>query len=302
MTTSYATQQVEFPSSGETLIGDLYVPTTEPGRRCPAVIVVGAWGTVKEQMPGGYAREMASRGYLALTFDFRGWGGSTGRPRSMEDPFAKAADIVAAAEFLGSRPDVARDAIGGIGICAGSAYMATAATRTEFIRSVALVAPALPSRATVEEQLGGQPGVTAVLSMAREARDEYDSTGNERLVPAVPPMPEDSVDEPDYYHDRTRGAVPQWNNTFNPASWLSWLEYDAHAAAAALTDPLLIVHSEAAVKPDSVREFIALVPGEVRQIWLDDVTQFDFYDRPGPMQLAGEAMADHFASLSRAKI
>ncbi|QMW04935.1 alpha/beta hydrolase [Spirosoma foliorum] len=91
-------ERVTFPSSTETLVGDLYLPT-KPGPY-PVLIITGAWRTVKEQMPAGYARQMAARGYAALVFDFRSWGQSTGRPRSMEDPMAKAQDIVAAARYL----------------------------------------------------------------------------------------------------------------------------------------------------------------------------------------------------------
>jgi hypothetical protein len=31
------------------------------------------------------------------------------------------------------------------------------------------------------------------------------------------------------------------------------------------------------------------------ELWLPDVSQFDFYDRPGPVAAAAEAIALHFA-------
>src|SRR6478672_8600929 len=93
-------QRVRFGSPSEVLVGDIHLPGPLDGARRPAVVVAGAWATVKEQMAAAYAREMAARGYLALAFDFRSWGESGGQPRSMEDPHAKSADIVAAAEFL----------------------------------------------------------------------------------------------------------------------------------------------------------------------------------------------------------
>ncbi|QXE33993.1 alpha/beta hydrolase [Streptomyces sp. GMY02] len=298
-------ERVTFGSHNATLVANLYLPSAAGvSEQLPAVIVTGAWGTVKEQMPVGYAREMAARGFIALAFDFSGWGESDGRPRSMEDPFAKAADIVAAAEYLRARPDVDASAIGGLGICASSAYMATAATRTDLITSLALVAPALPSRATVAEHLGGDQGVAALRNAAREALEEYEATGKERLVAAVDQTPEDTPtpEGADYYTNPDRGMVPEWDNTFNPASWTKWLEYDAQAAAAHLKQPLLTVHSDAAASPESVREFAAQVPREVEQLWIDEVSQFDFYDQPGPMNTACNAAVHHFVNTMGAKV
>jgi uncharacterized protein len=286
-------EQVWFESAGVELVGDLHHPASVDGPR-PAVVVAGAWRTVKEQMPTTYARELAARGFLALAFDFRSWGGSGGRPRSMEDPLAKADDLVAAAEFLATRPDVDHAAISGLGICASGAYLATAATKTTLFSSLALVAPALPSRATVVANLGGQAGVTALRGAAAVARAQFEETGEESLVAAVPP-----ADTVDYFTDPARGAVPAWDNTFNPASWDQWLDYDAQAAAPRLDVPLFVMHSDAAASPDSVREFIAMVPGHVDQMWLDDVSQFDFYDQPGPVTLAADAVARHFTATAR---
>jgi AcrR family transcriptional regulator len=105
----------------------------------------------------------------------------------------------------------------------------------------------------------------------------------------------------DYYTDPDRGAVALWDNTFNPASWTDWLDYDAQAAAPLLTQPLLVVHSDAAASPESVREFVALVPGHVEQLWLTDVGQFDFYDGRDALAAAADAVAAHVdrATLTR---
>ncbi|OBF30053.1 hypothetical protein A5724_24760 [Mycobacterium sp. ACS1612] len=288
------TRRVTFDSSGGVLIGNMYLPTDLSGARRPAVVVAGAWATVKEQMAAGYAREMADRGLIALTFDFRSWGESGGQPRSMEDPHAKSADIVAAAEFLAAHPAVDPDAIAGLGICAGSSYMVAAATRTPLLVSLALIAPALPTRNDVSENLGGEQGMAALIHAADEALAEYQRSGRQALVPAVPLDQADPAPGEDYYTNPERGLIPQWDNTFNLASWASWIPFDVHALAPALTQPLLVVHSEDAVNPGSVRRFVNAVSGPVDQLWLDGATQFDFYDQPGPMTAASDAAVVHF--------
>ncbi|TIX70201.1 MAG: alpha/beta hydrolase, partial [Mesorhizobium sp.] len=122
----------------------------DPARPRPALVVTGAWMTIKEQMPARYAREMADRGFAALTFDFRGWGESGGARRQYEDPSAKIADIEAAVAYLANRPETDKDRIGGLGICASSGYMVTAAAKDAAIKSVALVAPWLHDAEVVE--------------------------------------------------------------------------------------------------------------------------------------------------------
>jgi uncharacterized protein len=288
-------ERVRFSSAGETLAGVLFLP--EGSGPFPGLVVTGPWKTVKEQVSAGYARELAARGYAALAFDFRSWGESTGRPRSMEDPLAKADDIVAAAAFLATHPEVVPGAIGGLGVCASSGYLTRAASLSPIIASVALVAPGLPSHDTVVAQLGGEAGIAMLEGLAKEARDQFERTGVEQFERAVAPTTENTVPGADYYTNPRRGLIPEWDNTFNPASWTHWLAFDAQEAAPRLTQPLFVITSDAAVSPQSVREFIAKVPHPVDQQWVDNIPQFDWYDQPGPMKLAADAIASHFRAL-----
>ncbi len=284
-------ERVSFDSGGDRLVGDLYLPVGEGP--FPALVVTGAWRTVKEQMPSTYAREMAKRGYAALAFDFAGWGESAGRPRGMEDPLAKADDIVAAAAYLSSRAEIS--VVGGLGVCASSAYLATAATKTDTIVSVALVAPALPNHYTVVAALGGEAGVAMLSKIAVDAQAHYAQTGEEQLVAAVQPNEKNTQPGADYYTNPKRGLIPEWSNSYNPAAWPNWLAYDAQASATELHQPLFIVHSEAAEAPMSVHEYVTRRPEHTDELWLDGVTQFDFYDKPASVAAAAEAAAGHFA-------
>ena len=56
-----------FASEGCRLSGTLFLPMESEGPY-PAVIVTGAWTTVKEQMAGTYARELAARGFARAGF------------------------------------------------------------------------------------------------------------------------------------------------------------------------------------------------------------------------------------------
>ncbi|MFE3003416.1 hypothetical protein ACFXG4_51920 [Nocardia sp. NPDC059246] len=56
--------------------------------------------------------------------------------------------------------------------------------------------------------------------------------------------------------------------------------FDAQEAAARLTVPFLLVHSENALVPPWARTFYAAVASPKSELWLNSVGQIDFYDDP----------------------
>ncbi|MBP2559708.1 fermentation-respiration switch protein FrsA (DUF1100 family) [Neorhizobium galegae] len=288
-------RRVSFENLGATLTGTFYLPPDyRPGERRPGVVVSGAWTSIKEQMSGRYAREMAERGFAALAFDHRGWGQSGGGIRFKEDPAEKTSDISAAAAFMATLPEVDAIDINGLGICASAGYMAAAATGNSNFAAVALVAPWLHNRQIVEQVYGGQEGVSKLIATSREA-ETSERRGQPRTITAASMTDQASLMyRVPYYTETDRGLIPQYDNRFNLASWEPWLNYDSVSLGAKLDKPTLIVHSEAAAVPQGARAFYALLPGEKSEFWLDGVSQFDFYDRPGPVTVAADAAAAHF--------
>ena len=289
-------KEVEFTSNNQTLVGNLYLPDDyQKGTKLPGTVITGAWTTVKEQMPANYAEAMADRGYAALVFDFRNWGESEGDNRSFENPANKTEDIVAAASYLATRQEVDANKIAGLGICASSGYMAGAAVQSEDIKSVALVAPWLHDKELVNEIYGGEESVQNLIQTSREAEAKYQASGEISTVPAASNTNENAVMyQAEYYTDPERGAIPEYENEFNLASWEGWLTYDAIAIADNLEDPVLIVHSEEAAIPQGAKEFYSRLPGEKEQLWLEETTQFDFYDSPEAIAVASEAVSEYF--------
>ena len=295
-------KRVVFTSNGERLVGDLFLPDDyQEGDALPAIVVTGAWTTVKEQMPARYASELADRGYAALAFDFRGWGQSEGEPRQLEHPERKTEDIVAAASFLASRPEVDAARVGGLGICASSGYMADAVARSDAMRSLALVAPWLHDRPLVLQVYGGEEGVGDLIATGREAEVAYERTGKPVMLEAASATNEDAVMyQAAYYVEPARGAIPEYVNEFNAASWEPWLTYDAVSLAPALGEtPVTIVHSEAAAVPDGAHRFYEQLSGPKTELWLEDVDQLSFYDQDGPVTKAADRVAEHFADTLR---
>ncbi|HEX8448591.1 MAG TPA: alpha/beta fold hydrolase [Allosphingosinicella sp.] len=289
-------RRVTFSSGADTLVGQLYLPkgasALDPA---PAVVVTGAWFTVKEQMPTVYARELADRGYAALVFDFRGFGESGGGIRQRENPAEKISDIVAAAAFLKAQPEVDGTRVAGLGICASAGYMAGAAARSSDLKSIALIAPWLHDAPLVETIYGGRDSVAALIASGRRAEQSFRSMGRQTFVPGASRTDRSAImfDVP-YYTEADRGLIPAWRNEVDPAFWEGWLTFDAMRFAPRLTQPFLMVESDSAALPAGARKFYSKVRSAKREVWLDGVTQFDFYDRPGPVGAAVDAVADHF--------
>jgi len=282
---------VHFDSHGATLRGTLYTPEagTPP---FSGVIVTGAWTTVKEQMAGTYARELAARGFAALAFDFRGWGKSGGSPRFVEDPETKTADIHAAAAFLAGLDEVDASRLAGLGVCASSGYMAAAVADDARLGKLALVAPWLHDPEMAKDIYGG-PEMAAQLIASGEA------AGAAETVLTAASATDDSavMYQSPYYTQDDRGLIPEYDNAFFARSWMTWLGYDAQASADRLTKPVLMVGSPAIALPDGAAAYEARTKAPVEKLWLgEDVTQFDFYDRADVVQTSADAVADFLES------
>ncbi len=290
------TRTVTFENAGATLSGTLYLPEDHVGSALPTVVVTGAWTSVEEQMPATYAEEMVERGFAAFTFDFRGWGKSGDLPqgvRFVESPEAKIDDIRAAFEFVASLPEVDADRINGLGICASAGYMIDAVAGNDRVQRIGLVAPWLQNEEIVNAVYGGPESVSGLIDMSRAA-----AASGGQIIPAAGPAGAEGVLMPigGYYYEPDRGAIPEYDNQWNNAGWEGWLTYHPADNPGRLTQPLAVVHSEAAAIPQGVRTFLEGFAGDATLKMLEDVTQFDFYDNPEDVSRAADTVAAHFAA------
>jgi fermentation-respiration switch protein FrsA (DUF1100 family) len=263
--------------------------------RQPAVVVMGSWLTVKEQMPDLYAARLAAAGFTAVTFDFAGFGASGGVPAQTELPARKMADLAAVVDATQNSSWIHPGRLGVLGVCASAQYILGALARGLPVGAFAAVAGWFHDLATVAPFYGGEDGVAAKLAQAGRAARRYAETGEVALVPAYAAGdPEAGMSlEMDYYANPGRGAVPQWRNEMSVMSWLPWLSFDAFAALPAVTTPTLLIHSDEAVLPDNARRVAAGLGRHVSTVWTDGA-QTDFYDGPAQVDLAVRAVSDHF--------
>lgn len=290
-----STESIKIPHGQDTLAGTVYRPTGfDATKKYPAVIVTGAWFTIKEQMPSFYARRFAEQGYVAMVFDFRNFGESTGKARNFEDTKGKTEDIGVASRFFAKQPYVDVNRLAGMAMCASTGYMANAIVEGAPFKAFAASALWIQDKATVEAVYGGADSVAALIQQGDEARAEFEKSGRVIDVPAAgTPGSNAIMQQAPYYQDPNRGLIAKWDNKFAIMSWGSWLRFDSLAAASRINIPTLVMHSDNAALPAKAREFHANLAGPKAIFWSEEA-HMDFYDSEVAVNRSVGLAIDHF--------
>ncbi len=289
--------RVTFESQGETIVGQLF-PAAFGDGPAPAVVIVGPETYQKEQAPAQYAPRFAQLGYAALIFDPRYRGESGGEPRCYENPLAKIEDMGAALDYLSGLPEVDSERLTLLGICFGGSYVLRAAADDPRVQAVATAAAHLRDPAADVAWLGSEEVVAERLARGQAALAKYRATGEVDYVPAV------DFSRPDvgmpgelpwswYQLWADRGL---WENRYAVMSDAAVLSYDSISAAARLTTPLLMVHSDQCAVPDAARRQFAVVPSADKQLlWEGQTRHFNYYEDPTTIDRAVTSIVDWFS-------
>ena len=116
------TRVVHFHSEGSRLEGDYFVPTgLKGGERRPGIVLCHGYSGIRQAILPDYAKLFAEAGYVALSFDYRGFGGSEG-PKWRIMALEQIDDIRNAITWLEAQPEVDADRIGVWGTSNGGAH------------------------------------------------------------------------------------------------------------------------------------------------------------------------------------
>ena len=127
---------VTFYSGDARLAADLYLPDTlAGGERRPGVVLCCGYTGVKNLYLDEMARRFAAGGFVALTFDYKGWGGSEG-PKLRLAPYGRVEDTQAALTFLSTQAGVDPDRLGLYGISYGGSTATFTAAIDDRVKAI----------------------------------------------------------------------------------------------------------------------------------------------------------------------
>jgi uncharacterized protein len=183
-------ERVTYPARnlGTSIVANLFKPAGfATDRRYGAIVVTHPFGGVKEQTAGLYAQRLAEEGFITLSYDASYQGESGGEPRLMEVPAQRLDDISCAIDYFVRHPQVDRERIGSLGICAGGSYALCQAQTEHRVKAVAAV-----STFNLGEARREGMGAISYDERMKRLRDAAEARSREargeavQLVPVVP--------------------------------------------------------------------------------------------------------------------
>lgn len=133
--------EVQYYSEGVEVKADLYIPesSAEGGEAAgaPGIVLCHGFAGIKSLLLPPYAEAFASRGYVSLAFDYRGFGESGGE-RGNLDPQAQINDIRNALTYMQTRSEVDPARIGLWGTSYGGSNAVAAAAADARVKCLAV--------------------------------------------------------------------------------------------------------------------------------------------------------------------
>jgi len=263
---------VEWNLEGTSIVGELYVP----GGSGPfaAVVLCHGFAGVKELLVPAYAERFAAAGFAALTFDYRGFGGSGGEPGRIL-PQRQIEDIGSAVNFLRKQPQIDANRIALWGTSLGGANAVVAASRDSRIKCLTVQLAFADGERVVTGNMS-EPEKEKFLNTLRRLQERREKTGRETMVSL-----ENVLTDPQSAAFYERYADhPALNIEIPMLTVAETLKHKPEAALASVNVPLLVIAAgKDSVNPpeESVRLFqLAKEPKSL--MMLDDATHYELYE------------------------
>ncbi len=270
-------EQVSFFNAGCRLAGTVLLPDATP-EAAPGIVQGPGWlGLRDAKLYTPYHEALTAAGFVVLTLDYRGFGGSEGDATFL-DPMTQVSDIRAGLDYLQTRPEVDPRRLGvfGSGGTGGGNAVMVAGLDERVLATVAQV-PVSDGRDWLH-RMRREHEWLGFLDAVREARERYVATGEATLV-----SPRDGIMVPT--PERATTTVKSDVDARVPA------QVALHSADAIMAyRPIEVVHRARAVMLISV-EHDAVTPEDHARALYDRAT--------GPRRLLVQTGTTHYAAYAQ---
>jgi pimeloyl-ACP methyl ester carboxylesterase len=333
---AYETKRVTFTSEGSQIVGTLFSPlapqnddssaanssfrrlidkglnymdslfSNQAAKARPAVVILGPFGSIKEQSPLQYASRLAREGYVALIFDPRYSGESEGEPRRLESPSAKIRDVEAAIEFITKQPGIDAKRLALLGICQGTSEMLAVASKDSRIKTLTLVSGQYIFPSNIDGFFsGGGPTRLDRIERGKAALELYKKTGEVKYTEVIHES-DKSVGLPwkpiyDWYHPWTteKWLKPSlWENRYATMSDAEVWSFNVDEYTSKITMPTLIIHGEMSDGnvPAAQHVFDGLGAKDKKLVIVPGIFHTRFYDDPQVIDPAASTVSQWLAA------
>jgi fermentation-respiration switch protein FrsA (DUF1100 family) len=192
-----------------------------------------------------FAGAFADAGLIALLFDYRGWGGSTGEPRHHIDPRAQHEDYRNAISYLQNHPSVDPERVGAWGTSFSGGHVLHLGAFDARVKAVVSQVPAVDLAGNAERLLGPDALAAMRAMLAADRRHRYPDT-RPGYIPLSSPAGELALQPDDATHawlERARAEVAaDHENRVTLSSGERILEYTPAANIHRISPtPLLVI-------------------------------------------------------------
>ncbi len=299
-------KRVSFKNRNIDIAGNIHFPNGFDETKSYGAIVLATPGSsVKEQVGAIYAEKLAEHGFLALTFDPSYQGESSGEPRELEDPAARAEDIRCAVDYLMTLSFVGEERIGLLGICAGGGYAINAALTEYRFKAIGTV---------VATDIG-----QAFRRMLPDVRQSLEEVGKQRTAEARGGAPRRDPWIPDSLREAEAAGItdpevfeaiefyreschrhPNSTNRLLFTSYGHLLSFDAfHLVPELLTQPLQVIVGGRRGNTDQYdagqRLFERSSATEKDFVVVEGAGHYDMYDKPEYVNSAIDHLVPFYA-------
>ena len=268
------TTSVTFLSENTQIAGTLYLPTLHAAHKAPGIILCQGFAGTKEMLLPAYAEKFAENGYAVLTFDYRGFGESSGEPGRLV-PKLQIEDIKNAISFLSSLDKIDADRIGLWGTSYGGANAIVAASEDKRIKCLCVQLAFGDGERCVSANMTPEY-IGKLKETLAKLYDKKESTGREMMVPISKIL---SDEQSEKFFQEYSDTFPALKIKIPFLTILETINYKPENYLKNLQAPILIVGAEKdLVNPISETYSLynlALEPKELMVV--NGATHFDLY-------------------------
>jgi len=269
-------KEINFYSENCKISGELFIPDTyQEGTQLPAIILCHGFAGIKELLLPAYAEYFSQNGFIALTFDYRGFGDSEG-DRGLLIPAEQIIDIRNAITFIESLLEIDLQKIALWGTSFGGANAISTAAVDNRVKCIVAQITFGNGERMITGSLSAEEKNKLEATLKKDWQRKV--TKNKALYLNADQILTDEESKT-FYQDASE-KFPKLKVKLPLSTIRHNLEYKPENALAAVFVPLLIIGAENdTVCPVSESHFLFEKAGEPKELYIiKNAKHYDLYE------------------------